>query len=62
MARESNAIFNLIDFGDSFDLAVQSLALSLSVPLIVGGVFSMSASVDFFLGEGCYLCATDLNP
>ena len=60
-ARQSDIVFNCVDPGDAFDLAVQSLCLALKIPLIAGGTFSGSYSCDYFFPEGkaCYLCMTD---
>jgi len=38
----------MIDYGDYFDIAVQSLALYFNIPLILGGTFCQIFSVDFF--------------
>ena len=60
-AREADVIFNMIDYGDWFDLACQSMALKLKLPLIQGGTFALSLSVDYYspLAKPCALC---LNP
>lgn len=58
-SQECNAIFNLIDYGDTFDLAVQSLALKRNIPLLMGGTFSMNNTIDIFFGKGCLFCSTD---
>ena len=60
-ARQSNIIFNMIDYGDWFDAAIQSLCFALNKPFIQGGTFALSLTVDFFspLGKPCYLCLTD---
>ncbi len=61
-ARQSTVIFNCIDHGDKFDVAVTSLCLNLKKPLIMGGTFATSLTVDYFGPDGqpCYLC-TDEN-
>jgi molybdopterin/thiamine biosynthesis adenylyltransferase len=61
LAREATVIFNMIDYGDYFDLSAQSLALHLKVPLIMGGTFSSCLTIDLFLPEGkpCLLCMND---
>jgi len=61
LAKQSTIIFNMIDIGDSFDYAVQSLALSLRVPLSLGGTFQSTATVDFFKpgGNPCLACVND---
>ncbi len=61
MARDSHVIFNMIDYGDSYDYLMQSLALSLAKPLIQGGTFSHSATVDLVL-PGDPLCLLCMNP
>ena len=51
-----------IDYGDKFDAAVASLCLNLKIPLVMGGTFAVSLTVDFFnpvVGEPCYLCLDD---
>lgn len=61
LARESDVIFNMIDYGDWFDLACQSLALKLKIPMIQGGTFAVSMCVDYYspMAKPCALC---LNP
>ena len=52
----------MIDHGDSFDAAVQSLCLKLNKPLILGGNYNQQLSVDAFfqnLGMPCFGCITD---
>ena len=39
MAKDVDIIFNMIDVGDYFDAAVQSLALSLNIPYCQGGYY-----------------------
>lgn len=34
MAKQSTVIFNMIDVGDYFDIAVQSLCMKLGIPMI----------------------------
>eukprot|EP01080_Neovahlkampfia_damariscottae_P011097 gene11097-3804_t len=62
-AKECNVIFNMIDVGTSWDLAVQSLCLSLKIPHVSGGTFQNSITVDFFgpHGNPCFLCASPSN-
>ena len=57
LAGESTAIFGMIDVGDYFDVAVQSLALLYHVPYIVGGTFAHQMSVDFLKPEPTAACA-----
>lgn len=40
LAKESTVVFNMIDYGDHFDAAVQSLCLKLNLPLFLGGTFN----------------------
>ncbi len=40
MAKEATVVFNMIDYGDYFDAAVQSLCLKLNLPLFLGGTFN----------------------
>lgn len=51
----------MIDYGDWFDLACQSLALKLNIPMIQGGTFGVSMTVDYYspMAKPCALC---LNP
>jgi molybdopterin-synthase adenylyltransferase len=49
VAKESNVIFNMIDVGDIWDLAVQSLCLSLKIPHVSGGTFQNSMTVGNFM-------------
>lgn len=61
MVKESTIIFNMIDVGDYWDLAMQSLCLKLKKTMILGGTFSGSLSIDMYKigGRPCYLCLTD---
>ena len=62
LASESTVIFNLIDVGDYFDVAVQSLAIIYKAPYVLGGTFSQQLSVDFVKPEatlGCVKCMFD---
>lgn len=58
---DSSAVFNMIDYGDSFDLAAQSLCLKLKIPFIQGGTFSQMVNVEFFPpnGKSCLACGVD---
>lgn len=51
----------MIDYGDWFDLACQSLALKFKLPLVQGGTYAVTLTVDYFspLAKPCALC---LNP
>ena len=62
LAKQSTAIFNMIDVGDYFDIAVQSLAIINKVPYILGGTFSQQFSIDFIKPkpeEACIKCMFD---
>lgn len=39
-SKEVTVVFNMIDVGDYFDAAIQSLCMLRSIPLIQGGTFS----------------------
>lgn len=39
-SKEATVVFNMIDVGDYFDAAVQSLCMLREIPLILGGTFS----------------------
>lgn len=53
----------MIDIGDSFDYAIQSLALSLNLPHSLGGTFQNFATADFLDGQGnpCLACINDFT-
>lgn len=62
MASESTVIFNLIDVGDYFDVAIQSLAIIYKLPYVLGGTFCHQFSVDFVKPDttlGCVKCMFD---
>ena len=61
MAKESTFVYNCIDYGEFFDAAVASLCLALKLPLVMGGTFSTSMTVDYFppAGRPCFVCADD---
>jgi hypothetical protein len=62
LTKESTLIFNAIDVGDYFDAAVSSLALKRGIPLIQGGTFRTTMTVDFYgpKGKPCWACAADV--
>jgi molybdopterin/thiamine biosynthesis adenylyltransferase len=64
LAEGTSAIFNMIDYGDSFDLAAQSLCKALKIPLIQGGTFSQTVTVEFFPSDwnNCLACGIDSVP
>ena len=47
-AKSSTVVFNMVDVGDYFDAAVGSLCMKLGLPLIQGGTFAQTYSVDYF--------------
>ena len=60
-ARESTVVFNMIDVGEYFDAAVQSLCIKLNLPLIQGGNYCHQMTVDMFMpGEACISCSNDM--
>lgn len=62
LAKESTVVFNLIDVGDYFDVAIQSLAIINKIPYVLGGTFSQQFSVDFIKPEpnaACISCMFD---
>ena len=63
IARECTVLFNGIDVGDYFDIAVQSLGLALNIPVSVAGTFQSMITVDYFKGEGgpCWGCMGGLS-
>ena len=62
-AKRSTFVYNCIDWGDKFDIAVASLCIKLQLPLVMGGNFSTSMTVDFFPASGkpCYLCSESIT-
>lgn len=60
-ARRSTFVYNCIDWGDKFDAAVSALCLQLKVPLVMGGTFAVSLTVDFYpeTGSPCFICLDD---
>ena len=63
MAKQSTFVYNCIDWGDKFDMAVCSLCIKLAVPLVMGGTFATSMTVDYFSPQGrpCYVCTEMLS-
>ena len=61
MAKEAHVVFNCIDHGEYFDIAVAAMCLNYKIPLIMGGTVQTSLTVDYFTGQGkpCYLCSDD---
>ncbi|MDR3581975.1 MAG: hypothetical protein P4L67_01735 [Candidatus Pacebacteria bacterium] len=66
LAGKSTVIFNLIDLGDYFNVAVQAVAIAYKLPYVLGGTFLQQVSVDFVKPEttlGCVKCMlTNLKP
>ncbi len=65
IAKECTCIFNGIDVGDYFDLAISSLAHKLNIPIINGGTDPMTGlltMIDFMYPNGpCFNCISDLK-
>lgn len=63
LAKKSTFVFNMIDYGDEWDLAIQSLCLKLRLPHVVGGNFCKQFSIDFWTPEGkpCLNCGNSKN-
>ncbi len=40
-SEDCTVLFNMIDVGDYFDAAVQSLALVRGIPMVLGGTFQV---------------------
>lgn len=61
LIKDCSVVFNMIDYGDSFDLAAQSLSIKLNIPFIQGGTFSQMVNVEFFppKGKSCLACGVD---
>lgn len=58
LSNTCTVIFNLIDQGFEWDVAVQSLALVRRVPFLSGGTFQTTTTIDFCKPNGapCFLC------
>ena len=41
-SKDGTVLFNMIDVGDYFDAAVQSLALVRGIPMVLGGTFQVT--------------------
>ncbi|TNV79743.1 hypothetical protein FGO68_gene16044 [Halteria grandinella] len=60
LSAQVTVIFNMIDVGDYFDAAVQSLCMARNIPLIQGGTFCQQITIDLFRQEhACFLCCSD---
>ena len=52
----------MIDVGEYWDVAVQSLCTKKQKLLISGGTFAQQLTVDVFRpGDGCFACSIDLK-
>lgn len=47
LAKQSNVVFNCIDYGDKYDISVASLCMCLKLPLIMGGTFAVMFTIDY---------------
>lgn len=57
LARQATVVFNMIDVGEYFDLAVQALCMNLDLLLIQGGNFCQQFNVESFpIGSPCVWC------
>lgn len=54
-------MYNCIDWGDKFDAAVSAACLELKIPLVMGGTFTSTLTVDFYpeTGSPCFVCLDD---
>lgn len=61
LARRATIIFNTVSAGDYCDLAVQSLALKLGIPVVQAGTLSNFQLVDCYAGQGkpCMNCVSE---
>ena len=58
----ATVLFNMIDYGDYFDLAAQSYCLKSGIPFIQGGTYSQCVNVEFFApGRPCLGCGSDYD-
>ena len=56
--EECSVVFNMIDVGEYWDMAVQSLCMKKKKLLIQGGTFCQQLNVDIFRpGESCVVCS-----
>lgn len=61
--KDCTCVFNMIDVGDYWDLAVQALCLKYKIPFVSGGTFQSTVTVDFcphHTGYACFACMSDL--
>ena len=56
--EESTVVFNMIDVGEFWDVAVMSLCMKKKKLLITGGSFCQQLNCDIFRpGEACFICS-----
>ena len=56
--EESDVVFNMIDVGEYWDVAMQSLCMKKQKLMICGGTFCQQLNCDIFRpGEGCFVCS-----
>ena len=58
LIEESTVVFNMIDVGEYWDIAIQSVCMKKKRLLIQGGTFCQQLNVDIFRpGEACVVCS-----
>ena len=56
--EERTVVFNMIDVGEYWDIAMQSLCMKKKKLMICGGTFCQQLNCDIFRpGEGCVVCS-----
>ena len=56
--EQATVVFNLIDVGEYWDIAVQALCMKKKKLLLQGGTFCQQLNCDMFRpGEGCVVCS-----
>lgn len=63
-ARECDVVFNAIDFGAMFDLAVCALCKELGIPMVTGSSYGHTAIAEFQTGDPgdvCWRCRTPVD-
>jgi molybdopterin/thiamine biosynthesis adenylyltransferase len=63
-AKQSTVVFNMIDVGDYWDYAVQSLCLALNLTFVSGGTFQTTVTVDYVHKKNigaCWSCLSDVK-
>lgn len=63
VAKECTVVFNMIDVGEYWDAAVQALCMRNNIPMVNGGTFQITLTIDYFKGPGhtCLMCLNDLE-